>query len=166
MPSGSGRRADGVGVLRGVGTVQELVRKLRIVVLWIFLAVGMTTGMVLYLAEPGMLRDVLQGRIEGSNISAGQLIMFASFTVLPLVMAYLTLVLAPAANKWSNLVLGAAFTLSWAFDLISHLGGYFGGEAFVVVFGIVAGALIVWEAWRWPITAAAPTVPRDRQAVH
>ena len=146
--------------------MQEMVRKLRMVVLWIFLAVATPTAMVLYLGEPGMLRDALAGRMEGSDITAGQLIMLAVFMVVPMVMAYLTLVLAPAANKWSNLVVGAVWTLAWAVDLFGSLGGYLGGEAFLVVFGVVAGALIVWDAWRWPITAAAPTVRRDRQAVH
>lgn len=139
--------------------MQELVRKLRIVVLWISLTVGMTAGIVLKLAEPGLLRDALQGRIEGGHISAGQLVVLVSFTALPLAMAYLTLVLEPTAVKWGNLVLGAAFALFWV------LNGYFGGEAFVVIVGMFAGALIVREAWWLPVTPAAPTVRRDTHAV-
>ena len=146
----------------------ELTRKLRIVVLWIALAVGTVASLLLYLAEPGNLQDALNGRMEGETINAGVLILFASFILLPLVMAYLTLVLPYAANKWSNLVLGAGFTAFVAIDLFSGLGGYFGGAKFIMVFGIIAGALLVWEAWRWPITAAAapPTVRRERHAVH
>ncbi len=148
--------------------MQELARKLRIVVLWIFLAVGMTTAMLLYLAEPGNLQDAMKGRMEGETLNAGLLILYAAFIVLPLVMAYLTLVLPPAANKWSNLVLGTGYTATWAIDLFSSLGGYFGGAKFIMVVGIIAGALLVWEAWRWPVTTAAapPTVRRERHAVH
>ncbi len=148
--------------------MQALSQKLRIVVLWIFLAVANTTALVAMLGEPGVLRDVLNGRIEGGNINAGQLILFASFTLLPLVMAYLTLLLPPAVNKWSNLVIGAGVTVGWASDLLPGLGGYFGGGKFVMVFGVVAGVLLVWEAWRLPITTAAapPTVRRERHAVH
>ncbi len=143
-------------------------RKLRIVVLWIALAVGTVASLLLYLVEPGNLRDALQGRIEGEAINAGQLILFASFILLPLVMAYLTLVLPRAANKWSNLVIGAGYTEIVAIELFSSLGGYFGGQAFMMVFSIAAGALIVWEAWRWPVTAAAalPVARRERHAVH
>lgn len=146
----------------------ELTRKLRIVVLWIALAVGTVASLLLYLAEPGNLQDALRGRLEGETVNAGMLILFASFILLPLVMAYLTLVLPHVANKWSNLVLGAGFTAFVAIDFFSNLGGYFGGQAFIMVFGIVAGALLVWEAWRWPITTAAapPTVRRERHAVH
>ncbi len=145
----------------------ELTRKLRIVVLWIALAVGTVASMLLYLIEPGNLQDALQGRMEGETINAGALILYASFILLPLVMAYLTLVLPYAANKWSNLVLGTGFTAFVAIDLFSGLGGYFGGAKFIMVFGIIVGALLVWEAWRWPITAAAPpTVRRERHAVH
>lgn len=146
----------------------ELTRKLRIVVLWITLAVGTVASLLLYLAEPGSLQDAMRGRMEGENINAGQLIFFASFILLPLVMAYLTLVLPHAAAKWSNLVLGVGFIAFVAIDLFSNLGGYFGGSKFIMVFGIVAGAVLVWEAWRWPITTAAapPTVRRERHAVH
>ncbi len=148
--------------------MQALDRRLRIVALWIVLAVGTVASVLLYLVEPGNLQDALRGRMEGETINAGVLIFFASFILLPLVMAYLTLVLPPAVNKWSNLVLGTGFTAFVAIDLFSNLGGYFGGQAFIAVFGIVAGALLVWEAWRWPITTAAapPTVRRERHAVH
>ncbi len=146
----------------------ELTRKLRIVVLWITLAVGTVASFLLYLAEPGNLQDAMQGRMEGETINAGVLILFASFIVLPLVMAYLTLVLPYAAAKWSNLVLGTGFTAFVAIDLFSGLGGYFGGAKFIMVVGIIAGAVLVWEAWRWPVTTAAapPTVRRERHAVH
>ena len=129
---------------------------------------GTVASLLLYLAEPGNLQDALQGRMEGETINAGLLILFASFILLPLVMAYLTLVLPPVANRWSNLVLGAGFTTFVAIDLFSSPGGYFGGQAFIMIVGIVAGALLVWEAWRWPITTAAapPTVRRERHAVH
>ncbi len=146
----------------------ELTRKLRIVVLWITLAVGTVASLLLYLVEPGNLQDAMQGRMEGESINAGELILFASLIFLPLVMAYLTLVLPPVADKWGNLVLGAGFTAFVAIDFFSSLGGYFGGQAFIMVVGIVVGALLVWEAWRWPITTAAapPTLRRERHAVH
>jgi uncharacterized BrkB/YihY/UPF0761 family membrane protein len=167
MPPPSAQRAHHVES-QEVGTMPELSRKLHIVVLWISLAVGTVASLLLYLAEPGNLQDALQGRIEGETINAGQLILFASFILLPLLMAYLTLVLPPAVNKWGNLVLGTGFTAFVAIDFFSSLGGYFGGQAFIMVFGIVAGALLFWEAWRWPITTAAapPTIRRERHAVH
>lgn len=148
--------------------MQALDRKLRIVVLWIALAVTQVGALLLYLAEPGNLQDALQGRIEGETINAGLLILGASFGLLPLVMAYLTLVLPHAANRWSNLILGAGFTTFVAIDLFSGLDGYFGGAKFIMVFGVVAGVLLVWEAWRWPVTTAAapPTVRHEKHAVH
>ncbi len=148
--------------------MQALDRRLRIVALWIVLAVGTVASVLLYLVEPGNLQDALRGRMEGENVNAGMLIFFAAFIMLPLVMAYLTLVLPPAANKWSNLIVGAGFTAFVAIDLFSSLGGYFGGSKFIMVFGIVAGALLIWDAWRWPITAAAapPTLRREKHAVH
>jgi hypothetical protein len=88
--------------------VLVLTWKLRITVLWIFLAVCQLAGLALLLFEPGVIRGLMAGELWGANTdSARAQIYTALYALGPMAMAYLTLVLTDEANRRTNAVLGA-----------------------------------------------------------
>lgn len=135
------------------GSVELLAWKLRITTLWIFFAVGMSAAMILgIVGTPGLLDDIASGEVEGMKIDATILIFMALFWLVPLTMAFLTLVLRDPINRYANAIVGIVATAMWAWDFAEHLstGLEISGEPLVVVTLIIAGLLIVWHAWRWP----------------
>ena len=132
----------------------EILRwKVRLSVLWIFMAVGHSAGMFLYLLMPGVLEDVIAGEIGGMPLSEGVMVVYAIFWLIPFVMAVLCLTLKDSYNRWVSFVLGILYILFFIVDIISYSAG---GEPISValwlmyVAGIVAAALIAWLALRWP----------------
>jgi DNA-binding Xre family transcriptional regulator len=77
--------------------------KLRISVLWIFLAICQAAAMALFMLGPGVLRGLMAGQLWGYNThSAAVQINIALFFLVPAAMAYLALVLNAAASRWAN----------------------------------------------------------------
>ena len=130
--------------------MQLLVWKLRIVVLWVLLGVAMTTAYVLYLLEPGVVDDIRAGEVEGMDTGGYITLLFAGFALVPLAMAYLTLVLKDTASRWATGALAVVITLVNVVDVAGHVGDAFRGEALAVAVSVVAGLLLVWHAWKWP----------------
>jgi len=132
--------------------MEKLVWKLRISMLWIFLAVGMSAAMILYIMTPGVIDDIIAGEMEAMEISAGVLMIFALFWIIPLIMAFLTLILKDIINRYANAVLGLFFGIFYIIDISGHLsrGEEFGGHALIGVVGIIVAFLIFWHAWKWP----------------
>jgi Family of unknown function (DUF6326) len=143
--------------------VSVLTWKLRITVLWIFLAVCQSAGMVLLIIKPGAIRDLMAGQLWGTNIdSAAAQINIALIFLVPMAMAYLTLVLNDAANRWTNAVLGGLGAFSQISLLIGQPAGTPAGVNFVSIVGSLVALLIVWHAWKWPRRAEVPP-PRQSQ---
>jgi hypothetical protein len=61
--------------------VQSLLWRISTAVLWIFLAVGSSAHLLLVLALPGTLDEVLAGRVGGMEITTGMMILVALFWV-------------------------------------------------------------------------------------
>ena len=133
--------------------MELLAWKLRVSTLWIVFAVGMSAAMILgIVGTPGLLDDIASGEVEGMKIDATILIFMALFWLVPLTMAFLTLVLRDPINRYANAIVGIVATAMWAWDLAEHLstGLEISGEPLLVVTLIIAGLLILWHAWRWP----------------
>jgi hypothetical protein len=131
--------------------MEILTWKIRISVLWIFLAVGMSAAMILYLMMPGAIEEIMAGEMGGMRISDGLSIFFAIFWLIPLIMAVLSLTLKASPNRWLNFVLAILFGLFYIFDVSGHLAaGEIGGHLLMSIVGIVVAAFIAWFAWRWP----------------
>ena len=139
--------------------MEKWIWKIRIVVLWIYLAVGMSAAMLLWLLGDGVIEEVMEGKMEGLEISDGVLLFFAMFWIIPLTMAFLTLVLEDRLGRWVNLVMGAFFAVFYSVDIGEHLtaGGANAGHIFVGIVGIVVAALIAWHGWKWPEEGTSET---------
>jgi hypothetical protein len=112
--------------------VELLAWKLRVSTLWIFLGVGMLALMFAVIMPADVLGQyIATGEFEGEKIDATLLaVMVMLFCLVPLTMAFLTLVLRDPINRYANAILGIG--------------------ALITVTLIIAGLLIVWHAWSWP----------------
>ena len=142
--------------------------KLRITVLWISGAVGELVVMALLMFQPGVIRDMMAGKMLGADIhSAGVQISMAFYSLAPMALAYLTLVLKDTANRRMNAVVGAVSALSGISLLIGQPVWMSAGMNFVVIVGLLVALLIVWHAWKWPrpteVTPSRPSQETTRR---
>ena len=132
--------------------MELLAWKFRVSTLWIFLGVGMLAGMFAVVMPSDVLaKYIATGEFEGEKIDATMLaLMVGLFCLLPLAMAFLTLVLRDPINRYANAVVGVVATVMWTWDLAEHAGKGLEIGALITVTLIIAGLLIVWHAWKWP----------------
>lgn len=119
--------------------------KIRISVLWIFMAVAMSAHGVLAFMEPGAMEQI--GEMQ---MGAGMLLFMALFWWVPLVMAVLSVTLKDLANRWTNMILGIVFTALNIFHLIEHLADPSAHQILIIGSTVVVTALIFWHALKWP----------------
>jgi predicted membrane channel-forming protein YqfA (hemolysin III family) len=126
--------------------MERLTWKIRISVLWLFMAVAMSAHSVLAFME----RDVVEQMWE-MQMGAGMLVFMALFWLVPLIMAALSLTLEDSANRWTNIVLGIVFTLLNIWHLVEHLTTAPAAHQILIIAStVVVTALIAWYAWKWP----------------
>ena len=130
----------------------ELLRcKARLSVLWLTMAVGTAASMILSLLKPGGIEDIMGGEMGGMQISEGNMVIYALFFLIPLVVAILCLTLNGAANRWLNFVLG----IIWGLWFVYEMTGQATGEETVLIAmwlmmgaGLVISAFIAWFGWK------------------
>ena len=135
--------------------------KLRITVLWIFLAICQAAGLALLMFEPGVIHGLMAGQLWGVNTHSAELqINAALFFLVPMAMAYLTLVLHDAASRWASGVLGALTVVTGIPTLIAQPVWLSAAVNLVAIAGSLAALLIVWHAWKGPRGAeVTPVTP-------
>ena len=130
--------------------MENFALKIKLAVLWLFLAVGTSALMVLMLMMPGVGEEIIAGEFDGMQISEGFLLILALFWLIPLTMASLSLTLKDSTNRWANIIAGIFFA-GWS--IISSGEHLILGRlamSLMEVSKIVVSALIVWHAWKWP----------------
>ena len=96
--------------------MEPLAWKMRISVLWLFMAVAMSAHSVLAFME----QDVVE-EMWSMQMSAGMLVFMALFWLVPLIMAALSPTLEDSANRRANMVVGIVLTLLNVGHLVEHL---------------------------------------------
>ena len=135
----------------------ELLRwKMIIAILWLFMVATISAHSNFFYWEPGGIdRMIYHIQEEGSGV----LLFEALGRLIPLWMAFITLILKHSYNKWLNFVLGIAFTIFniWHFFScgipLSEGGPVTEPSAHhILILGstVVATALIAWYAWKLP----------------
>ena len=130
--------------------MKVLLWKVRLSVLWVVLAVGMSAHTLLALVEPGTVAELVEGHIEREEVTTALMVMATFFWVVPLMMAFLCFVLRDPVNRLANAGVGFIVTGMWAWDLIASVSEGFNGFTLVLVGIVAAGTAILWHAWRWP----------------
>jgi hypothetical protein len=133
--------------------MENLLLKVRIAVLWIFLAVAMSASMILYFMEPGAIEEVMTGIMEGLNINSGTIIFFSLFWLIPMAMAFLSVTLQDMINRKINIMFGIIFTVFYIVHLFMHLmkGELPLDHLIMCLLMILLPVLILWYALKWPI---------------
>ena len=117
--------------------------KTRLSVLWLIHAVGGVSFVVLALFESGDLSQIM-----GLKVDSSFLLLLTVMFLVPSLMAFLSQTLNDKANRWTNIIVGAVFSIFPILGLIATLVT----PSVIAIngpFGILWSALIVWYAWKW-----------------
>ena len=127
--------------------MESLILKIRISVLWLFMAVAMSAHGVLSFMEPNLVHQLISGEMK---IDPMMFFFMSLFWWVPLVMAFLSVTLKDMINRRLNLVMGTVFTILNIIHLIEHLTQPSAHQLLIIVSTVVVTALIFWYAWKWP----------------
>lgn len=139
------------GAKRPIFENLEVPVKLKLSALWAATMFCYVYADFFMLHEPGRLARMNEGILAPFGPATPVMMLGVSvMMVIPSVMVFLALVLPPAANRWANIALGAAYSIIILLTMI-------GAPLFYLLFGTVEVALtatIVWYGWTWPRMAA------------
>jgi hypothetical protein len=125
--------------------------KIRLSVLWLIgFSWGGVVGMMLTFYEARIIEGILAGELEGTPITQELLLAIAIVSLIPLVMAFLSLTLKDKTNRLANIIVGVISTGFGLIELVANLGKASAYTSFVGVVGLLFPALIVLYAWKWP----------------
>jgi hypothetical protein len=136
--------------------MEELNLRVKLAVLWVFIAVGMSAAMLLFLMLPGVIEEVIAGEIEAMEISQGVLFMFSLFWLVPLAMAFFSITLKRTSNRVLNIALGLFFAVFYVVDMSGDLikGEKFFAHHVLTIVMVVAAVRIFLYALKWQREAA------------
>jgi len=118
----------------------------KISALWIAMLILFAYGDIFGFFKPGRIEEVMSGEISGIEITQGFLFAISVYIAIASGMIFLTLVLKPAAARWSNIVLAILY-------IVSILAAAIGEDAYYLFLSAVEIAmllLMVRYAWTWP----------------
>jgi Family of unknown function (DUF6326) len=119
----------------------------KISALWIVVLFLYAYGDIFGFFRTGTIKDVMGGKVSGIEITQGFLLAVSVYIAIASAMVFLSLVLRPRVNRWTNIVLPILYIVSivgtcigetWAFYFLTSAA-----ESVLL-------ALIVWYAWTWP----------------
>jgi Family of unknown function (DUF6326) len=120
--------------------------RLKISALWVVLLFLYAYGDIFGFFKPGQIEEVVSGEISGIDITEGFLFAVSVYVAAASVMIFLTLVLRPAAARWSNIVLAILYVVTIAAAAIGESAYYW----FLSAVEIATLLLVVRYAWTWP----------------
>ena len=120
--------------------------RLKISALWIVLLFLYAYGDIFGFFKPGRIEDIVSGEISGIDITESFLFAASVYVAIASVTIFLTLVLRPAAARWSNVVLAVLYIATIVAAAIGESVYYW----FLSVVEIATLLLIAWYAWMWP----------------
>jgi hypothetical protein len=126
---------------------QRIGVRLKISALWIAMLFLFAYGDIFGFFAPGHIEEVMGGEISGIEITQVFLLGVSVYVAIASVMVFLSLVLKPAVNRWTNIVLAILYVVSIAASAIGETGAYY---LFLSVVESALLLLIVRYAWTWP----------------
>ena len=139
------------------------------------LAAAWTSVMFLYVYvdilaffKPGVINDILAGKVWEFDISQTLLTTFLALMAIPIFMVVLSMTLPARASRITNLIVASVQVPYAAFNVVGESWTYFYGLG--VALEVILLALILRYAWTWPRTAPSATMATmatgpDREAV-
>jgi hypothetical protein len=130
--------------------MENLALKIKIAMLWLFTGMTYVAYFLLMLIAPGAIEELLAGEIP--ELQNPVIILTMALILLFLfIMPFLSLTLKDSINRWVNLIIGiiyAVLEFGALIDIFSHTP--YAHLVIMTCSKIVATALIVRYAWKWP----------------
>jgi hypothetical protein len=119
----------------------------KIAALWIATLFLFAYGDIFGFFSPGRIQEVMAGELSGIAITQGFLFAVSLYVAIASVMVFLSLVLSPNVNRWTNIVLPSLYVVSIVASAIGEPAAYYW---FLSITESALLLLIVWYAWTWP----------------
>ena len=121
--------------------------RFKISALWIAMLFLFAYGDIFGFFAPGHIEEIIGGEISGIAINQVFLLGASVYIAIASVMVFLSLVLRPSVNRWTNIVLPILYVVSIVASVIGEDLAYF---YFLSVGEIALLLLIIRYAWTWP----------------
>jgi hypothetical protein len=121
--------------------------RLKISALWVAMLLLFAYGDIFGFFAPGRIEEVVGGEISGIEITQAFLLVVSVYIGIASMMVFLSLVLNPRVNRWTNTVLPIVYIAS---IVASAIGESFAYVWFLSVAECGLLLLIIWYAWTWP----------------
>jgi hypothetical protein len=125
----------------------------KIAALWIAMLLLFAYGDIFGFFRPGQIQEVMAGEISGMAITQVFLFAVSLYIAVASVMVFLSLVLSPTVNRWTNTVLPSLYVVSIVASAIGETSAYYW---FLSIAESALLLLIVWYAWTWPKRDGTP----------
>lgn len=96
---------------------------------------------------PGMLEDILKGKVYVFDITQGFLFAVSASMTIPALMVFLSVALPCKVNRWTNIIIATIFIPYTLFNLAGEAWMHM---VFTAVIEVILLCLIVYYAWKWP----------------
>lgn len=100
-----------------------------------------------HLYMPGMLEEILKGKVFVFDITQGFLLAVSVSMTIPALMIFLSVALPANVNRWTNIIISAVFI---PYTLFNLAGVVWMHMVFTAVVEVVLLYLIIRYAWKWP----------------
>jgi hypothetical protein len=125
----------------------------KIAALWIAMLFLFAYGDIFGFFSPGQIQEVMAGEMSGMAITQVFLFAVSLYIAIASVMVFLSLVLSPTVNRWTNVVLAGLYVVSIVASAIGETSAYYW---FLSIAESALLLLIVWYAWTWPRREGTP----------
>jgi hypothetical protein len=119
--------------------------KTKLSTLWIFVLLNVIFRDIHELFRPGLLEEMTTGTVNGVQMTEGTLLVAGIMLEILIAMVILSRILEYRVNRWANIIVGAL-----AMPLVIGIGPKDLDDMFFATIEVVALALIIWFAWKWP----------------
>lgn len=121
--------------------------RLKISALWIAMLFLYAYGDIFGFFRTGLIEEVIGGEVSGIEVTQAFLFGVSVYIAIASAMVFLSLVLKPAVNRWSNIALPILYIASIVVSAIGETWAYY---YFLSIGEIALLVLIIWYAWTWP----------------
>ena len=99
------------------------------------------------LYKPGIIEDILAGKVFTFDITQVFLLTALVLTTIPALMIFLSIALSAKVNRWTNIIVAAVWIPYTLFNLAGEFWMYM---VYGAVVEVVLLLLIIRYAWKWP----------------
>lgn len=121
--------------------------KIKFSVLWLFVGISFIAQVVLNILKPGTLAQVMEGSLEGMEITQEVMLVWTVMFLFPLVMAILSLALKNSINRWANIIVGMVIVILCLIGFVEYRADAY--AILILTTRIIVAASVIWLAYKW-----------------